>query len=249
MSSAICLIYLVTEYSWVFMLVSAFIQPCRQPAVHSHQTGCNPPWATPFFSVTYLFAFTLKWWFLFSFFHSWQSLPSSLVWHAWGAVLLLVLRCSGTSQCMRPAMKRKEESGYNPCLLQSWPFTPPPLPPRHFWGRALTSAGISPSSLLSLMRFLSAPSKTAPNSLCITRAFRWLLSRLPWLLFGSAAELLCGVRLPLHGCRDCVRCLIKYAFPVNMKSSYSLFVSCLRWKAPSTGCAWPELHLPVWLVP
>lgn len=104
-----------------------------------------------------------------------------------------------------------------------YPSTPgPPSTRRHLWRHALTSAGISAPSSLSLVRFLLARRKPHRNSTCITRAFSGgpaaassASSRLPRLLFGSAWELRRpGSGLTERGSGGCGSCLIKYMFPV-----------------------------------
>lgn len=160
MSSAICLIYLVTEYSWALILVSAFSQPCReQPgssSLYSHQTGSILRHATPSLLLRdprlrhANVCFLIRWWFRLE-----LTIASCSNLQGGAIMLPVALRRSGTSQWKHPAKKRGEESRYNPVCSALMPI----YSPWHLWGHALTSAGISTPSLLSLMRFPSAQRK------------------------------------------------------------------------------------------
>lgn len=191
---------------WIFMRLDTGVslQPAVQrtsSSLYSHQTSLILWHAAPSILHTRpLLASHLR---LFSnkggdFARSWQPLPGSI--------------CKAEPCCssLRDALGRVSEGtprrrrgGMREAItLCSCSAVMPIYSPWHHRGHALTSAGISPPSPLSLMRFLSPPKgETAPNSLCITRAFgrpgcRSASSRLPWLLFGSAvaaaAELRCG---------------------------------------------------------
>lgn len=107
-----------------------------------------------------------------------------LVQFASGAVLLLSLRHSGLSQRRHPAKKKKrrDERGYNPVFLfcshaHLLPLTPPGT-------RSDLCRDLASLSTLTHAFPLCSEGETAPNSLCITRAFgrpgrRSASSRLP----------------------------------------------------------------------
>lgn len=121
------------------------------------------------------------------------------VWHASRAVLLFALRCLGTSQSGHPTKTTREKEGgreeseYNPVYCSHahlLSLTPP--------GTRSDLCGDLAPSLLSLMRFPSALGKShqIPCALQeLSGGPSWRLARLPWLLFGSAAEPRCRVRL------------------------------------------------------
>lgn len=180
---------------WIFMSLDTGVslQPAVQrtsSSLYSRRTSWSLRHAAPSIlprdplSRHIYVCFLIRWWF-----RPKLTIASCSNLCTRGAAALLALRRSGTSLRSHPAKKRE---GITPCSALM-----PIYFPWHLRGHALTSAGILPPSSPSLMRFLSAPRKTAPNSLCITRAFRRpgrrsASSRLPWLLFGSAAELRCG---------------------------------------------------------
>lgn len=164
MSSAICLIYLVTEYSWALILVSAFSQPCReQPAAAAAAASTVIKQARSFDR---------------QLLHSFPEILSCVTPNvcffnkvadfAWSRQSLPVPICKGEPSCCLSLWGARdesvkapceeevgEESGYNPVCSALMPI----YSPWHLWGHALTSAGISTPSLPSLMRFLSAQRK------------------------------------------------------------------------------------------
>lgn len=144
MSSAICRIYLVTEYSWALKLVSAFSQPCNQQQLYCHQTGLilRHPSSCPFPKHPL---------FCFVFFNK---------------VVLLALRRCGTTQWKRPVKKRGKRSGYNPMFRTHAHLLPlTPLGTRSDLCR-------DPDSRFALAHaFPFCSEETAPNSMRITRAF------------------------------------------------------------------------------
>lgn len=185
MSSAICLIYLVTEYSWALILVSAFSQLCRErPAAAStvieHAWSFDVHLLQPFPESVFVLhqrLFLNEGWFCLK-----RTIASRSNLQG-GAMLLLPARRSGMSQWKHPAKKRGKRAGITPCSALM-----PADSPWHLWGHALTSAGISTPSLLSLMRFLSAQRKPhqipcALQELLGGPVAGSALSRLPWLVW------------------------------------------------------------------
>lgn len=179
MSSAICLIYLATEYSWHFLLVSAFWQPHGRQAVLKQGSTFNRQRFTPFsrnLHITYLFSekktCDYSW--------SWYSTSCSNFCgvHEERQLLLAFLFSAGT---LWSRERRKEEG--EPCTRLLSP-TPP--------GTCSDLCGDLAPSSLSLMRFLSAPRR--PHQ--IPGALQELFGRPPVAAWSRL------------DCRDCLAVLL-----------------------------------------
>lgn len=211
MSSAICLIYLVTEYSWALILVSAFSQPCREPAAAAAALAAAAAAAS---------TLVKQGWSLDMQLHPTPCLPTDppsrhicvcvqirlvifrpQIWQVFPipiCVALGVCVCVGGESVKAPCEEGRR-AGITPVLCSHahlLPLTPPGM-------RSDLCRDLAPL-FTRAHAFPLRSEETAPNSMCITRAFSGrppptgrgsASSRLPWLLFGSGGELRCGVRL------------------------------------------------------
>lgn len=153
MSSAICLIDLATEYSWAFLLVSAFRQPHRRQAAASKVRNKIQPSSGNSFhplprdlQITHLFLERKNWWLFLKL--TIASCPNLCGVHEEQRLLLALMFSVGTLWS-RGSRKEEGEQLQLFCCAHLLSLTPP--------GTCSDLCGDLTPSLLSLLHFLSAP--------------------------------------------------------------------------------------------